>query len=75
MHVNPLRPEQKGWHFVNGILKFIFFNIKVLVKISVKFVPKEAIDNMWSGSGDGLAPNSHHAMNWIIDDQDAEECR
>ena len=40
--INTLRPRQNGRHFPNDIFKCIFLNdnIKISIKISLKFVPK-----------------------------------
>ena len=45
--VNSFPPRQNGLHFVDDIFKCIFVNEKfcVLIKISLKFVPKGPIDN------------------------------
>ena len=42
-----LRPEQNGRHFADDIFRCIFVNEKfcILIKISLKFVPKDPIDN------------------------------
>ena len=43
-----LRPRQNGRHFPDDIFKFIFLNenVWILIKISLKFVPKSPIDNI-----------------------------
>ena len=45
--VSTLGPRQNGCHFANNILKRIFLNerVGILIKISLKFVPKGQIDN------------------------------
>ena len=45
---NALRPRQNGRHFAVNLFKCIFFNENVwlLLKISLKFVPKGAINNI-----------------------------
>ena len=45
---NTLRPRQNGRHFVDDILKWIFLNenVWILLKISLKFVPKVQINNI-----------------------------
>ena len=45
---NTLRPRQNGRHFPDDIFKCIFLNEKVLVliKMSLKFVPKCSINNI-----------------------------
>ena len=46
--VNTLRPRQNGRHFADDIFKCIFFNenVWILIKISLKFVPKGPINNI-----------------------------
>ena len=46
--VNTLRPRQNGRHFPDDILKCIFMNEKccILIRISLKFVPKGPINNI-----------------------------
>ena len=46
--LNTLRPRQNGRHFADDIFKCIFLNEKVWIpiKISVKFVPKDPINNI-----------------------------
>ena len=61
---NTLRPRQDGRHFADDIFKCIFFNEKVWIpiKISLKFVPKDPINNIpalvqimaWRRPGDKL---------------------
>ena len=45
--VNTLRPRQNGHHFANNIFKCIFMDEKfyILLRISLKFVPKGSIEN------------------------------
>ena len=45
---NTLRPKQNGRHFADAIFKCIFFNENewILLKISLKFVPKGQINNI-----------------------------
>ena len=47
-HLNPLKPRQNGWHFPDNIFKSIFLNenIWISIIISLKFVPKNPINNM-----------------------------
>ena len=47
-HVNTLRPRQDGSRLPDDIFKCIFFNknVLLLVKISLKFVPKGSINNI-----------------------------
>ena len=46
--INTLRPRQNGRHFPDDILKCIFLNknVWILIKISLKFVPKVPIYNI-----------------------------
>ena len=46
--VNTLRPRQNGRHFTDDIFKCIFLNENagILLKISLKFVPKVRINNI-----------------------------
>ena len=46
--VNTLRPRQDGRHFPDDVFKWIFLNeiIWILIKISLKFVPKGPINNI-----------------------------
>ena len=46
--VNTLRPRQKGRHFADDIFKCIFLNehVWIPIKISLKFVPKDPINNI-----------------------------
>ena len=43
-----LRPRQDGHHFPGDIFKRIFLNenVRILIKISLKFVPKGPINNI-----------------------------
>ena len=43
-----LRPRQNGWHCPDGIFKCMFGkeNVWILIKISLKFVPKGPINNI-----------------------------
>ena len=68
--INILRPKQNGRHFTDDIFKCIFLNENdwISIKISLKFVPKDAINNIpalvqimaWRRSGD--KPISEHMM-------------
>ena len=59
---NTLRPGQNGRHFADDIFKRIFLNknVRISIKISLKFVPKGPINNnpslvqimAWRRSGD-----------------------
>ena len=45
---HPIKPsEQSGLHFTDNIFKHIFLNenFRILIKISLKFVPKYPIEN------------------------------
>ena len=46
--VNTLRPTQNGRHFADYTSKRIFLeeNVRISIKISLKFVPKSPIDNI-----------------------------
>ena len=48
IHFNTLRPRQNGWFFPDDIFKFIFLNenVWISIKISLKFVPKDSINNI-----------------------------
>ena len=60
--VNTLRPRQNGRHFADDTFKRIFLNenVRISIKISLKFVPNGPIDNnlalvqimAWCRSGD-----------------------
>ena len=45
---NTLRPRQNGRHFPDDIFKFIFMNENdsIVIKISLKFIPKGPINNI-----------------------------
>ena len=47
-HINTLRPRQNGRHFADYIFKWIFLNenVRISIKISLKFVPKGPINNI-----------------------------
>ena len=59
---------QNSCLFADDIFRCIFVNDKfcILVKISLKFVPKGPIDNnpTTGGSDNGLAPNRRQAIIW-----------
>ena len=46
--INTLRPRQNGYHFPDDIFNCIFLNenVRILIKISLKFVPKDPINNI-----------------------------
>ena len=48
IHVNTLRPRQNGRHFADDIFKCIFLNenVRIPIKIAMKFVPKGPINNI-----------------------------
>ena len=48
MAINTLRPRQNGRHFPDNTFKRIFLNenVRILIKISLKFVPKGPINNI-----------------------------
>ena len=60
--VNTLRPRQNGRHFADDTFKLIFLNenIRISIKISLKFVPRGPINNIqalfqimaWRRAGD-----------------------
>ena len=45
---NTLRPRQDGRHFLDDIFKYIFLNenVRITIKISLKFAPKGPINNI-----------------------------
>ena len=47
-YFNTLRPRQNGFHFADDIFKCIFLNenVWIPIKISLKFVPKDPINNI-----------------------------
>ena len=61
-YINTLRPRQNGHHLADDIFKRIFLNenVRISIKISLKFVPKGPINNIpalvqimaWCRSGD-----------------------
>ena len=46
--INTLRPRQNGRHFADSIFKCIFLNenVSIAIKISLKFVPMDPINNI-----------------------------
>ena len=46
--INTLRPRQNGRHFADDTFKriFVYENVKILIEISLKFVPKGPINNI-----------------------------
>ena len=63
-----MRPEQNGRHFTDGIFRCIFENEQfcILIKISLKFVANDPIDD--NPAGNGLAMSRWQAMTWTIDE-------
>ena len=57
---NSSPPEQEGRHFADDVFRCIFIHEKfcILIKISLKFVPKGPIGN------NGFAPNKRQAIIW-----------
>ena len=47
-YINTLRPRQNGRHFADDIFKWIFLNenVWILIKFSLKFVPRGPINNI-----------------------------
>ena len=65
-----LRPSVNGRHSTDDILKCIFLkeNVWIPIKISLKFVTKGPIDNIFSiGLDNGLAPTRRQAIIWTND--------
>ena len=67
-----LRPRQDGFHFPDDIFKRIFLNenVWILIKISLKFVPKGPSNNfprIGSDNDNGLAPTRRQAIIWTND--------
>ena len=56
----PLRPRQDG-HFPGDILKYIFLNenLKIAIRISLKYIPKGPINNI--GIDNALVPARRQA--------------
>ena len=70
IQVNTLRPRQNGHHFADDIFKCIFLNenVWILIKISLKFVPKGPINNIPSlVQIMVLAPSRRQAIIWTND--------
>ena len=73
--INSSPPGQNGHHFEDHIFRFIFLNERfcILIKISLKFVPKGPIDNIlalveilaWHQIGD--KPLSEPMLTWFTD--------
>ena len=62
--------RQNGRHFAD-IFKCIFFNenVLILIKISLKFIPKGPINNIpaFIGSDNGMVPTRRQAIIWTND--------
>ena len=68
--INTLRPRQNWRHFADDTFKRIFVNenVSIFIEISLKFVPKDPINNNRSiGSDNGLAPSRRQAIIWSND--------
>ena len=64
---NSSPPGQNGRHFADDLFRCIFVNVKVciLIEISLKFVPKDLINNNLAfGLDNGLVPNRRQAIIW-----------
>ena len=63
-----LRLRQNGCHFAAAIFKWIFLNknVKILIEISLKFVPKHS-SNKILVSDNGLRPSRWQAIIWTND--------
>ena len=61
---NTMRPKQNRRHFPDDIFKWIFLNenVYILIRISLKFVPKVPINNI--PADNGLAPARRQAIIW-----------
>ena len=59
-----MRPRPNRCHFADDIFKRIFFNenVRISIKISLKFVPKGPINSI--GSDNDLAPTRRQAIIW-----------
>ena len=68
--LNTLRPRQNGCYLADDIFKYIFNeNVWISIKISLKFVPNEPVDNKSAlVQGNGLAPNRRQAITRTNDD-------
>ena len=73
-HINTLRPRQCGRHFLDNILIWIFLNENVWIwcKISLRFIPKDPINNIsalvqimdWCPTKQAT---SHYLEQWYLD--------
>ena len=70
--LNTLRQRENVRHLADDIFKCIFFNenVRILIEISLKFVPRIHLNwqSVSIGSGNGLAPNRWQAITWTNDD-------
>ena len=67
MQLTHLPPGQNGRHFADDIFRCIFVKEKfcIMIKISLKFVPKGPVgNNLSNGLDNGLAPNMRQAIIW-----------
>ena len=64
--VNTLRPRQDGRYFADDVLKCIFLNehVWIRLKIPLKFVPRGPINNIPALVQIGLAPTRRQAIIW-----------
>ena len=70
VQLNTLRLRQNGRHYAHDMFKCIFLyeNAWIPIWISLKFVPKGPINNIFStGSDNGLAPTRRKAIIWTND--------
>ena len=73
---NTLRQRKNGQHLTDNIFKCIFFNenVSVLIKISLKFVPKGPINNIpalvqimaWRHPGNKPSSLPMMLVNWLV---------
>ena len=85
--VNKSRPGQNGQHLADNIFKRIFFNekVRILINISLKFVPKDPINNnsalvqiiAWRHTGDkpSFEPASNVLLKFGLDIKSQTEVR
>ena len=66
--LNTLRPRQNGRHFVDDTFRGIFLNenVRIFIKISLKFVPKGPINNN-PALVQIMAPTRRQAIIWTND--------
>ena len=67
--INTLRPRQNGRRFADDTFKCIFLNenVRISIKISLKFIPKGPINNYSIGSDNGLALSRRQSIIWTND--------